>query len=398
MKALAGIFLVGTASGAAYVATPIDDPFFVIGVDAQPPELLARWSRHGIDTAVRVVPGTTAETDATARGLGLRLIRPLADGEDGRDLPHLLAAASVSDEPELKHDGADEGVAEQAARYAATRVPERPFFTNYAGPWMLGDPFSKGDYCGLPGDRIGPECYFRYFAQTDWISFDHYPMNRVGDINEPARLVRRIRRHHAERGLPVPPVLAYVEASDFDCDGNGPTPGQIAYQAMHAVIAGVAGIIYFPHALRGCGRRSADGSTSEAKAAIAGVNAVLAGVPPATLRSRPDPFGVAMLVEADRGQVRTGSRTDDAYAWYLSANDHDERSVKASVTFQGIADCGGLDAEIVGDGPADPVVRLDDACRTVTPQHWRPREVRAYRIPLKGLTSSTAPRPRTPAR
>ena len=373
---------------------PAEPAFFVIGVDAQPPELLERWARAGVNTAVRVVRSRVADTDETVRALGLRMIRPLGPDETGSDLPHLVAVASPSDEPELKHLDARAGVATQAGYYAAERASGLPFFTNYAGPWMRDDPFAPNDYCGFPGDRIGPDCYPAYFEHTDWISLDAYPMNRERDINEPARLVRKVRDYHARRSMPVPPVLAYVEASDFDCNGTGPTPGQIAYQAMNAVLAGANGIIYFPHALKGCANRSADGSTAAARRAVGKVNRTLGKVPSRTLQSAPDPRGVRMELHTDGGRLRTGTRRDATHAWYLSANDDDERVVAGRPEFHGVGSCAGVRATAFGGahGLEGRGVELEDDCTARTEQSWEPREARVYRVPLSpGIVPAAKP-------
>ncbi|MFO0915905.1 MAG: hypothetical protein U0795_23300 [Pirellulales bacterium] len=373
--------------------------FFVIGIDAQPVRLYDTWKSRGVNTVVRIDRDTLDQIDEAVVRLGMKAIRdakPVSALDKGRS--YLLASNSPSDEPELKFNDFATGVSVQFGYQEAAKNSGLPFFTNYAGAWMLGDPWESRDYCGLRGDAIGQYCYGEYFRATDWISFDYYPMNFGGDINSITTIMNRIESHFKTSGQPLPPRFAYIEASDFDCDGRGPTASQVGYEAVSAVIAGARGIIYFPHKVgqdtpegfAGCAplQRTADGTTPETQREMTRLNLALAAVPPQTMQGWVNPDGVFFESGTASGQIIWGTRKDDSEAYYFTANNSDTNEYTHEVQFWGIDNCDGKSVTVINDtldpnkpdGYTSRTIKLDGSCHSVMPETWAPRQFHIYKV------------------
>jgi len=214
--------------------------FFPIAVDFQPPSLFGTWKDRGVNTVIRVPNGADTESwTSAANALGLKMIRgPRPDPALDAVEPNLLAFAQ--DEPDL--NGCDpDCVTEEYLRLKAT-APSKPYLVNLAGGSALfqsppDDPYS----CNGPGDSQGDtDCISRYIGAMDWVSHDIYPANAGLPLETIGSTLDRLRRWSHRR-----PQFAYIEASDYDGDGRGPTADELRGEIWHAIIHGARGISYF---------------------------------------------------------------------------------------------------------------------------------------------------------
>jgi hypothetical protein len=211
--------------------------FFPIAVDFQPPTLFGTWKQRGVNTVIRVPIGTDTESwTSAANALGLRMIRePRSDPAlDDRE-PNLLAFAG-RDEPDL--NGCDPDCLDQQYLRLKAAAPSKPFLVNLSGPAVIsGSPSA----CDGPGDWQGDtHCITSYIGAMDWVSHDIYPANAGLPLETIGNALDRLRRWSQRR-----PQFAYIEASDYDGDGRGPTRDQFRGEIWHAIVHGARGLSYF---------------------------------------------------------------------------------------------------------------------------------------------------------
>jgi len=225
------------------------DGFFPIAADYQLPASFERWKRRGINTVIRVPHGDgVGEWTNEANRLGLRMIREPRDDISADVRERHLIAWSGQDEPEL-HRLPPSTVADFRARLHRAD-PDRPFFINFWGGAVVS---SSDPYCNGPGDGSDERCYPSYIDSADWVDGDIYPVNRyTGDLSLVGRMVDKLQRWSGRR-----PVFAYIETSDFDGDGVGPTARQFRGEIWHAIVHGARGLLYFAV------RLSSDGCCSD---------------------------------------------------------------------------------------------------------------------------------------
>lgn len=340
-------------------------------------------------------------------------------------LPHLLAVSNGHDEPERFYCDWPSGKAGQQALKNAAAASGFPFFTNYAGPWILqdvtsscsivpGDPLKDqtGDYCGIRLHNPNEWCYGEYFTQTNWISFDIYPRNQ----GLAWQAIKQVRDRIDVTPHDEKPRLAYIEASDYDCVGKAPglpTSGRypnhwhVTFEAVQAVIAGMRGIIYFPHGLGPssggkCGTVNAepawspagpDVTTPETQLEITRLNRVLASIAGTTMQGpayefQTDPFWFESGTTF-QGTIKSGARADSLFAYFFTENDTDS-TYSHVVRFRGVSNCLGkvvsvLNETTISTSPPvfqDRTVTLDASCNTTTQEAWQPRRYHIYRVPL----------------
>lgn len=219
---------------------------FIIAADYQPHRLFDRWKRRGVNTVIRVPGGDSiGEWTEAANRHGLFMIRePRDDARRDRDERRLLAWTWV-DEPELHHQGIRHPPSDLAHfRDRMHQIdPRRPILVNFWGGGII-----DGGRC------YDGFCYPDYIRHADWISADIYPCNKLGgNIRVVGRVVSQLRRW-ADNDQSV---FAYIETSDFDGDGVGPTARQFRGEIWHAIVHGARGLLYFAV------RLSSDGCCSD---------------------------------------------------------------------------------------------------------------------------------------
>lgn len=271
---------------AAPLPTPTPVPpssalaFFIIGVDSQSRDLVwgcptnltsenqmtedqkmgcqfAKWKLRGVNTAVRVPHDSVlAQTNPhqvedeielwtiDAKKNGMFMIR-----EPRKDLAldtkeNLLLAFEQGDEPDLNHLDPQKLI----SQYALFKTTSKLTFLNISGGEFMG---KRKDYP-----------YDTYFAATDLISHDLYPItgwNQPGwiDLLDPTLpqwsiggIIDTIRSFGtASKSL----QLAYIETSNQGLSWveheRGPTRDEVRGEIWDAVIHGAQGIIYFPEVL-----------------------------------------------------------------------------------------------------------------------------------------------------
>ena len=363
------------------VASNLSD-FFIIGVDFQPSSTFATWKARGINTVVRWRSGAESmgAFDNAAVANGLKAIRVSTNPAADATLPHLIATLDA-DEPEMKHANYVEGRAAVQAANDADNAAGKPFFTNFAGPWIRNDVngTAPNDYCGIRGQTYNQWCYGEYMLATDWVAFDDYPMNAGIDVNSIANIMRLISPL-----VTTKPRIAYVEASDYNCTGGYPNEWTVTYQAALAVISGARGIIYFPHKLGGteghCATPAPDGTTAPIQTEMTRLNTALAAVPATTLNGTVNPSGVTFESGETTGQIRWGTRKDATHAYYLTENDSGSTTYSHVVRFWGISNCANKVLTVWEAGlTGTRTVTLNASCVTTTLETWAPRRWRLYR-------------------
>jgi len=371
------------------VATSLSD-FFIIGADGQRASTFAAWKARGINTMVRWNQNDScANFDNTAIANGLKAIRvtghpssPTPSEDAGK--AHLIATAQ-DDEPEMGYPNYTVGRAAVQADNDADNAAGKPFFSNHAGPWIRNDVngVHPNDYCGIRGQVYNQWCYGEYFAAADWIGFDLYPKNSNIDINSIEQVIKLIQGTGTTQ-----PILAYIEASDFDCLGGYPNQWHITYQSVLAVIAGAKGVIYFPHKLGptsngSCATPTADGTTLETQNELTWLHAAYRAIPPTTLNGTRNPTGVTFESGTTTGQIRWGTRKDATHAYYLTLNDHDSTAYNHVVRFHGINNCTNKAVTVYEAGTsATRTVTLNSSCVTTTSEGWSARRWKIYKVPV----------------
>lgn len=214
--------------------------FFPIAVDFQPPSLFGTWMNRGVNTVIRVPNGTDTESwTSAANAFGLKMIRgPRSDPALDDLEPNLLAFAR--DEPDL--NGCDPACIHQEYLWLKATAPSKPYLVNLAGGSALfQSPPDDHHSCNGPGDSQGDaDCITSYIGAMDWVSHDIYPANASLPLETIGSTLDRLRRWSQRR-----PQFAYIEASDYDGDGRGPTPDQFRGEIWHAIVHGARGISYF---------------------------------------------------------------------------------------------------------------------------------------------------------
>ncbi len=352
--------------------------FFIIGVDFQPSSSFATWKSRGINTVVRLRPGadSVAAFDNAAVANGLKAIRNTTNPSADSALTHLIATLD-NDEPEMDYTNYVDGRAAVQAANDADNAAGKPFFTNFAGPWIREDVTGTRDYCGIRGQVYNQWCYGEYMLATDWVSFDDYPMNRGISINSIANIMGLISPQ-----VTTKPRIAYIEASDYDCANGYPNEWHVSYQAMLAVISGARGIIYFPHKLGGvegsCATPTPDGTTAPIQTEMTRVNAALAAIPATTLNGVVNPAGVTFESGETTGRIRWGTRKNTTHAYYLTENDSDT-TYSHVVRFWGINNCANKVLTVWEAGRTGTrTVTLNSSCVTTTLETWSPRRWRLF--------------------
>lgn len=393
------------ASRPASATVPSINEFFVIGVDDQRATSFATWKARGINTVVRKYPSDSFATfDQAAVANGLMAIRaPQNPVSLDVGASHLLAIASSNDEPEMNYCTYAAGRDAQFALQNAADVTGLPFFTNYAGPWILNDSVNSGcpsppnqvspavDYCGIRDHDPNQWCYGEYFRATDWIGFDIYPKNNGNDINDLKAVMNRIDGAYPEGN--VKPRIAYVEASNAHCDTTYPNQWHVTYEAVEAVIAGARGIVYFPHGLSGCTGTAygQDNTTLRIQEEMTRLNEAFARVPGATMNGAVDPADVWFESGAGtNGVIKWGTRKDATHAYYFTENDNGSTAYSHTVRFHGISNCLGktvtaLNDTIVSNSPfvyADRTLTLDTYCQTTVPETWSAYRYKVYKVAI----------------
>jgi len=374
---------------------------FIIGVDLQPASSFTTWRSRGINTAVRR-RDPISTFDASAVAADLNTIRD-AQSPSSLDANNpALIATLWRDEPETNAKAfCDYNTLrdQQSAQKSANSGSGVAFFTNYAGPWIMNDvpapsPCSnadgtpRGDWCGIRNDVNNQWCYGELFRATNWISFDVYPMNDGYSIDSLTTVMNKIYGVYPGGG--APPILAYIEASNRNCDSTYPNQWHMVYEAVEALIAGARGIIYFPHALAGCATQSPDGTTTAIQNEMTRLDAALSTVPGTTMQGTVNPSGVWFESGTTTGQIKSGTRSDGVNAYFFTENDSGSADYTHVVRFHGINNCAGktvvaLDDSVTSNSPyifVDRTFQLDAFCQSVAPEGWSPYRYHIYQVPI----------------
>jgi len=207
------------------------DDFFVIAADYQPHQNFDTWKKRGVNTMIRV-PNNDSIGDWTqkANQLGLKMIRePRNDPKDDLGEKNLLAW-HLADEPEL-HQTPVSSIKDEASKLRNID-PNRPLSINFWGGGIL----QNADGC------FGSYCYEDYIKHADWVSDDIYPCNKYGcDIDVVGRALTRLR-HWTDAPRRA---FAYIETSDWDGNGTGPSARRWRAEVFDAIIHGARGVFYF---------------------------------------------------------------------------------------------------------------------------------------------------------
>jgi hypothetical protein len=243
--ALAVLLSVVPASPARAGALDLGEDFFPIGVWSQPIYSFDKWIGRGINTLLKYESyGGSATVDswanaASAKGL-YQIREPRANiSHDINDA--FLLAWMQRDEPDYRGTPP----AELAANYAAWKAvdPAKPVFTNFSGGNVLSGATPRSTY-------------EQFFASTDWVSHDIYPVTGWGrpdwiDYSVPLASRRNpgaaIDTLYAWSGKPQ---YAIIETSNqqlpWISNPRGVTPDELRGQIWHSIIHGARGIFYFP--------------------------------------------------------------------------------------------------------------------------------------------------------
>jgi hypothetical protein len=275
-----------------------------------------------------------------------------------------LIAWSGQDEPDLHRTPIARIDEMRDALRAAD--PERPFFLNFWGGAVL----SRTDgYCNGPGDGTDEDCYPRYIRRADWVGGDIYPVNRVGgDLSVVGRMIDRLEGWSGRR-----PVFAYIESSDWDGDGVGPSGRQLRAQIWHAIVHGARGIFYFAVRLTATGCcADYDATPADVAETMTRQHARIEAIAPA-LQSPIDPAGFRAQVAAP---LEATWRLHGEEATYVVLNFSNDVRADRAITLHGLAPGAvvsvlGEDREVVPD--ADGAFRDD----------FGPYEVHVYRAPAE---------------
>lgn len=281
--------------------------FFPIAVDYQKHDSFQKWQDRGINTVIRVPPDDNVRdwTDK-ANQLGLKMIRePARDPRDDRRESNLLAWHWM-DEPELH--GVPASQLADFRRHMHDIDPDMPISVNFWGGGMrLGD-----CYRGY--------CYKDYIAHADWISDDIYACNKYQcDVDVVGHAVRQLREWGDGQR-----VFAYIEASDFDHNGTGPSPRRFRAEVWDAIVHGARGVFYFPERVHPL---DYDGAPADVIAEMKDTDAELAKLAPVLQRGF-NPNAIAMNTP-DALEVTWRRTKDAAYFFVLnpSALHHDNQEL-----------------------------------------------------------------------
>jgi hypothetical protein len=239
-KLLCALLLASCADQPATTSTEDDDVqvldgFFPIAADYQPHTSFHKWKDRGVNTMVRVPPADTVDAWTNeANQLGLKMIRePRNDPHQDKNEPNLLSW-HWTDEPELH--GVPAGDLESFRQRLRNIDPDIPISVNFWGGGMR------------LGSCYNGHCYRDYIDHADWVSDDIYPCNKYQcDIQVVGQEVRQLREWSHDHQL----AFAYIETSDFDGNGTGPSPRRYAAQVWDAIIHGARGVFYFSERIGG---------------------------------------------------------------------------------------------------------------------------------------------------
>jgi hypothetical protein len=235
-------------------AHPPGPKVFVLGVWAQPAELMGVWKGRGLNTVAEPPEGHDLVRWSQAAGAKalFQLRHPQPDiAADMRD-PYLRAWATL-DEPSDTHDGvlapghvrADPAaVAQEAAPWRAAAQAAGctiPVWTNHVGSHIAPD-WAQANTL-MHAYMEGPA--------SDWLAADSYPIER----GEPFVVATNDGYASTTQGVIIDrqiawsggkPVMAFIGTSAFKAGGGAPTPAQFDAMAWSIVIHGASGVLYFP--------------------------------------------------------------------------------------------------------------------------------------------------------
>lgn len=351
----------GSGEGGAEPA-PFLDGFFPIAADYQHSDLFERWKARGVNTMIRVPPKDDVSAwTKKANELGLRMIRePRADPKNDVGEENLLAW-SFRDEPELHGVPASELASFRKKLHAVD--PTRPILVNFWGGGMLQNP----DGC------YGKHCYEDYVEHADWLSSDIYPCNKYGcDITLVGKTVSRLRKWKG----PGQEVFTYIETSDWDGNGSGPSPRRFRAEVWDAIIHGARGVFYFCVRLKsGCTPGSGclaeyDATPKEIADTMKPLHELLTSLGP-VLQGRVNPKAFSMKVDAP---LEVGWRKGpDGAAYFFVLNTSDSPKKGQKLRIEGLDAAG--PAKVVGEGRE---VEIEDGATLV--DDFVPYATHIYRI------------------
>jgi len=301
---------------------PFADPArFPVGVWLQSPANARAWAGIGINLYVNLWKGpTAAQLDALAAA-GMPVIaaqNEIALSPRYRDT--VIGWMAHPDEPDNAQPlpgggyGAPVPPEEMQARYAAMRArdPSRPVLLN------LGQGVTWDGWFGRGARTDHPEDYPRYIEGADIVSFDVYPVTSrhapvAGRIELIGRGVQRLRGWaRAGQG-----VWAVIGASRIGNATRRPNPAELRAQAFMAIAHGAQGIVWFAHQFAPRFVEAAPLREPDTRAALAAVNAEIAGLAPVLGRGRPEP---GLRPQAGAG-VTVRALAHDGALWLICIND-----------------------------------------------------------------------------
>jgi hypothetical protein len=313
------------AGGASDPEPPFLDGFFPIAADYQPHASFDKWKKRGVNTMVRVPPDEdVGEWTKTANQLDLRMIRkPRSNPHDDVGESKLLAWHWM-DEPEL-HGEAASKLKDFVDKMHAVD-PKRPIHVNFWGGGILEN----------PDDCYGSYCYPDYVDHADWISDDIYPCNKYAcDISLVGKIVSKLRGWASGEQ----PAFAYIETSDWDGNGTGPSPRRFRAEVWDAIIHGARGVFYFCVRLKsGCTPGSGcladyDATPSDVAEAMPALHQRLAALGP-ILQRHVNPKGISMDVP---DALEVGWRqAADGTAYFIVQNPTDTDRNDQKLTLHGV--------------------------------------------------------------
>lgn len=296
--------------------------FFPIAADYQHHSTFAEWKKRGVNTMIRTPPKDTIQDwTKKANELGLKMIRePRPDPKDDLKEKNLLAWHWV-DEPEL-HGVPASKLADFDKKMAGID-PKMPIHVNFWGGGMLENP----DGC------YGPYCYADYVKHADFISHDIYPCNKYDcDITLVGKMTKRLRSY--AKGDQE--AFAYIESSDWDQNGTGPSPRRLRAEVWDAIINGARGVFYFCVALiPGCKPGDGcldkyDATPKEVADAMKPLHATLEALSP-VLQTKINPGSVSMEVKAPLEAGWRKASDGTVYFIVLNTSDKDLKAQKLAI-------------------------------------------------------------------
>ncbi len=288
-----------SAYGSAYYSQwengpPSDTGFFPLAVWLQSPGNAANYAAIGINTYVGLWQGPTDSQLAALHSSGMNVICAQNDTGLTHQYNDSIKSWMHNDEPDNAQWDDDTGsytyciapaVLVDLYRGWKAADPTRPVLLNFGqgvanigwyGRWYL-DNIGGRDYRG--------DNYSLYYTEAseaaDILSYDIYPVtdsdsNISGKLEYVASGVKNLILWSGG----TKPVWNCIETTHINNAATRPTPAQIRSEVWMSIIAGSMGIIYFVHEWEPSFREDGIFNYSDAVAAVADINTMIAGLAP----------------------------------------------------------------------------------------------------------------------